>query len=114
MLQRSVSLSHKVNARIHFIQTKQKQKQTDAPSKAHKMWWNKNIVSGEEPDNVVDEEGDALGIPKLRRLSLLDICRGEPPGASPSLELSLSLIMLHHTPLLILENFLHTKLETTH
>ena len=80
MLQRSVSLSHKVNARIHFIQTKQKQKQTDAPSKAHKMWWNKNIVSGEEPDNVVDEEGDALGIPKLRRLSLLDICRGEPPG----------------------------------
>ena len=80
MLQRSVYLSHKVNARIHFIQTKQKQKQTDAPSKAHKMWRNKNIVSGEEPDNVVDEEGDALGIPKLRRLSLLDICRGEPPG----------------------------------
>ena len=60
MQQRSVSLSHKMNARIHFIQTKQKQ--TDAPSKAHKMWWNKNIVSGEEPDNVVDEEGDALGI----------------------------------------------------
>ena len=80
MLQRSVYLSHEVNARIHFIQTKQKQKQTDAPRKAHKMWWNKNIVSGEEPDNVVDEEGDALGIPKLRRLSLLDICRGEPPG----------------------------------
>ena len=80
MQQRSVSLSHTKNARIHFIQTKQKQKQTDAPSKVHKMWWNKNIVSGEEPDNVVDEEGDALGIPKLRRLSLLEICRGEPPG----------------------------------
>ncbi|KAK1679663.1 hypothetical protein QYE76_040511 [Lolium multiflorum] len=31
--------------------------------------------AGEEPDNVVDEEGDAQGIPKLRRLSLLDICR---------------------------------------
>jgi hypothetical protein len=37
MQQRSVSLSHTKNARIHFIQTKQKQKQTDAPSKAHKM-----------------------------------------------------------------------------
>ncbi|KAK1646375.1 hypothetical protein QYE76_064180 [Lolium multiflorum] len=36
--------------------------------------------AGEEPDDVVDEEGDALGIPKLRRLSLLKICRGEPRG----------------------------------
>ena len=80
MKQRSMSLSHKVNARIHLIQTKQKQKQTDAPSKEHKMWLNKNIVSGEEPDDVVDEEGDALDIPKLRRLSLLKICRGEPRG----------------------------------
>ncbi|KAK1694490.1 hypothetical protein QYE76_011187 [Lolium multiflorum] len=34
----------------------------------------------EEPDDVVDEEGDALGIPKLRRLSLLRICRDEPRG----------------------------------
>ena len=77
MNQRSVSLSH---TSIYSNKTKKKQKQTDAPSKAHKMWRNKNIVSGEEPDNVVDEEGDALGIPKFRRLSLLKICRGEPTG----------------------------------
>ena len=70
-----VSLPHK-----HLFKQKQKQEQTDAPSKVHKMWPNKNIVSGEEPDNVVDEEGDALGIPKLRCLSLLEICRDEPPG----------------------------------
>ena len=63
-----------------LFKQKQKQKQTDAPSKEHKMWLNKNIVSGEEPDDVVDEEEDALGIPKLRRLSLLKICRGEPRG----------------------------------
>jgi hypothetical protein len=63
-----------------LFKQKQKQKQTDAPSKEHKMWLNKNIVSGEEPDDVVDEEGDALGIPKLRRLSLLKICRDEPRG----------------------------------
>ncbi|KAK1679909.1 hypothetical protein QYE76_040757 [Lolium multiflorum] len=32
---------------------------------------------GKEPDDVVDEEGDALGIPKLRRLSLLKICEDD-------------------------------------
>ena len=76
-----VSLPHKHDV-IQFIQTQTKTKanKQTLQEKAHKMWWNKNIVSGEEPDNVVDEEGDALGIPKLRRLSLLDICRGEPPG----------------------------------
>ncbi|KAK1609453.1 hypothetical protein QYE76_033126 [Lolium multiflorum] len=50
---------------------------------------------GEEPDDVVDEEGDALGIPKLRRLSLLKICRDEPRGipklrAFTPLDLSIS------------------------
>ena len=65
---------------IYSNTNKNRNKQTHAPSKAHKMWRNKNIVSGEEPDNVVDEEGDALGIPKLRRLSLLEICRDEPRG----------------------------------
>ena len=91
MQQRSVSLSHTVNARIILFKQNKKQKQTDAPSKVHKMWRNKNIVSGEEPDNVVDEEGDAWaspsldawvfleyagvnhrGIPKLRAFTLLD------------------------------------------
>jgi hypothetical protein len=37
MQQRSVSVPHIMNARIQFIQTKQKQKHTYAPSKAHKM-----------------------------------------------------------------------------
>jgi hypothetical protein len=36
------------------------------------MLKNKNIVSLEMTCYFVDEEGDALGIPKLRRLSLLE------------------------------------------
>ncbi|KAK1646000.1 hypothetical protein QYE76_063805 [Lolium multiflorum] len=51
-------------------------------------------VAMEEPDDVVDEEGD-VGIPKLRRLSLLKICRDEPRGipklrAFTPLDLSIS------------------------
>ena len=62
---------------------------------------------------IVDEEGDALGIPKLRRLRLLEYFRGESMGSLPTLML-LSLLDLPSSPSIwILENFLHAKLIAT-
>ena len=65
MLQRSVYLSHKVNARIHFIQTNKNKNKPTLQEKAHKMWPNKNIVSGEEPDNLLMKKGMPWASPSL-------------------------------------------------
>ena len=61
---------------------------------------------------IVDEERDALGIPKLRRLCILEYFRGGSMGSLPKLKI-LSLD-LHSSPRTwILENFLHAKLIAT-
>ena len=49
-------------------------------------WNNKNEVFGRKPEIFIDEEGDALGIPKLWRLYFLDISWGDTRGI-PKLEL---------------------------
>ena len=91
-----VSLPHK-NARIQpswlqqTKQTKTKNKNKDAPRTTHSIWSNKNIASWKMTWYFVDEEGDALGIPKLWRLYLLDISWGNM--GIPKLEL-LSILYL--------------------
>ena len=49
-------------------------------------WNNKNEVFGRTWDFFIDEEGDALGIPKLWRLYFLDISLGDT-GGIPKLEI---------------------------
>ena len=113
-----VSLPNK-HARIQFIAktreqntNKLKVKTTDAPRTTHNVWRNKNIVPWVK-SMIVDEAGDAQGIPKLRRLCLLEYFRGGSMGSLPKLKL-LSLLDLQSSPCTwILENFLHAKLIAT-
>ena len=91
-------------------QKKTKNKNKDAPRTTHSIWSNKNIASWKMTWYFVDEEGDALGIPKLWRLYLLNMSWGA--GASPSLSFCPFFISSHHSSLPTLENFLHTKLHT--
>src|SRR3954469_20539944 len=65
----------------------------------------------ERPELFIDEEGDALGIPKLCRLYLLDISWGDTGVESPRLSFCPFFISLHHS-LSTPEIFLHTKLHT--
>ena len=51
----------------------------------------------DRPELFIDEEGDALGIPKLWRLYFLDISWGHTMVASPSLSFCPFFISLHHS-----------------
>ena len=72
---------------------------------------NENIAPSEVTDNVEDERGDAFrGIPKLRRLSLPWILHWDALGI-PKLELLCLLNSFYVTVSLNLKNFIHTKLN---
>ena len=74
---------------------------------------NKNIAPSKVTDNIEDERGDAFwGIPKL---SCLDLPRILPGGALgiPKLRVLSLLILLISTFHPKLENFSHTKLNGT-
>src|SRR3954462_9397242 len=51
----------------------------------------------DRPELFIDEEGDALGIPKLWRLYLLDISWGDTMVASQGLSFCPFFISLHHS-----------------
>jgi hypothetical protein len=114
-LKRSVSFSktNMMGSNLILQQTKQKKtknKNKDAPRITHSIWSNKNIAHRKMTCCFVDEEGDALGIPKLWCFYLLDIYLGG--RGIPSLSFCPFFISLHHSSLPTLENFLHTKLHT--
>ena len=76
---------------------KLKSKERDAPSIAHNIWIDKNIVWRRTNWWLLMKKGMHGGIPKLRRLSLLEYFL-RVPGASLSLSFWHSWIFFHHLP----------------
>ena len=82
-----VSLQNKRMMGSNFIEKPNtQQKNKDAPRVTHNAWSNKNIAHWKMTWCFCWWSGDALGIPKLWRLYLLDISWGDH-GGIPKLEL---------------------------
>ena len=92
----------------YFIQIVIKTKQNDIPRIAQLMWRRKYLGS---TDNCWRRKvGCQPGIPKLRRLRLLEILSWDSLGI-PKLELLCLLNSFYTTASLHLKNFIHTKLN---
>ena len=96
-----VSLKTNMLGSDHLLQqrklNKLRSKEWDAPSIAHNIWSDKNIAWRWTNSWFLIEKGMHGGIPKLRRLSLLEYFLG-CMGTSPRLSAWHSCIFFHHLP----------------